>query len=82
MVRSQRVSETSETVNLNQTAGQSDNGVLSLILTGKMTLKLKYEFDGEEVNEEDIVDEFRRFLDRVSAEDFAEGESEEPSSDD
>jgi bifunctional DNase/RNase len=35
------------------------------------------EFDGEEVNEEDIVDEFRRFLDRVSAEDFAEGESEE-----
>jgi bifunctional DNase/RNase len=37
------------------------------------------EFDGEEVNEEDIVDEFRRFLDRVSAEDFAEGESEEES---
>ena len=30
------------------------------------------EFDGDEVNDEDIVDEFKRFLDRVSAEDFAE----------
>ncbi len=34
------------------------------------------EFEGEEVNEEEIVDEFRRFLDRVSAEDFAEAEVE------
>jgi bifunctional DNase/RNase len=34
------------------------------------------EFDGEDVNEEEIVDEFKRFLDRVSAEDFAEAEAE------
>ena len=35
------------------------------------------EFEGEDVNEEEIVDEFRRFLDRVSAEDFAEADVEE-----
>jgi uncharacterized protein len=35
------------------------------------------EFEGEDVNEEEIVDEFKRFLDRVSAEDFAEAELEE-----
>ena len=34
------------------------------------------EFDGDDVNEEEIVDEFKRFLDRVSAEDFAEAEAE------
>ena len=34
------------------------------------------EFEGEDVNEEEIVDEFKRFLDRVSAEDFAEAEVE------
>jgi bifunctional DNase/RNase len=34
------------------------------------------EFEGEDVNEEEIVDEFKRFLDRVSAEDFAEAEAE------
>src|SRR5436190_15429613 len=34
------------------------------------------EFEGDEVNEEEIVDEFRNFLDRVSAEDFVEAESE------
>ena len=34
------------------------------------------EFEGEDVNEEDIVDEFKKFLDRVSAEDFAEAETE------
>jgi bifunctional DNase/RNase len=34
------------------------------------------EFEGDEVNEEEIVDEFKRFLDRVSAEDFAEAEVE------
>src|SRR5579864_5616524 len=28
------------------------------------------EFEGDEVNEEEIVDEFKRFLDQVSAEDF------------
>ena len=33
--------------------------------------------EGDEVNEEEIVDEFRRFLDRVSAEDFAEVEVDE-----
>ena len=35
------------------------------------------EMEGDEVNEEEIVDEFKRFLDRVSAEDFAEAEVEE-----
>jgi len=34
------------------------------------------EFDGEDVNEEEIVDEFKRFLDHVSAEDFAEAEGD------
>ncbi len=34
------------------------------------------EFEGEDVNEEDIVDEFKKFLDDVSAEDFAEAEAE------
>jgi bifunctional DNase/RNase len=34
------------------------------------------EFEGDEVNEEEIIDEFKRFLDRVSAEDFAEAEVE------
>ena len=34
------------------------------------------EFEGEDVSEEDIVDEFKKFLGRVSAEDFAEAESE------
>ena len=35
------------------------------------------EMEGDEVNEEEIVDEFKKFLDRVSAEDFAEAEAEE-----
>jgi len=35
------------------------------------------EMEGDEVNEEEIVDEFKRFLDKVSAEDFAEVEVEE-----
>jgi bifunctional DNase/RNase len=35
------------------------------------------EFEGEEVNEEEIIDEFKNFLDRVSAEDFAEVEEED-----
>src|ERR671932_1196976 len=39
------------------------------------------EFEGEEVNEEEIVDEFKRFLDRVSAEDFAEATDEEDDDD-
>src|SRR6266705_1113384 len=34
------------------------------------------EVEGDEANEEEIVDEFRRFLDRVSAEDFVEAEVE------
>ena len=34
------------------------------------------EFEGEEVNEEEIVDEFRRFLDDVSPDQFAVGEDE------
>jgi hypothetical protein len=32
------------------------------------------EMEGDEVNEEEIVDQFKEFLDRVSAEDFAEAE--------
>jgi uncharacterized protein len=40
------------------------------------------EFDGEDVNEEDIVDEFKKFLDHVSAEDFAEAEAEAELDDD
>jgi uncharacterized protein len=35
------------------------------------------EMEGDEVNEEEIVSEFRSFLDKVSAEDFAEAEVEE-----
>jgi hypothetical protein len=35
------------------------------------------EMEGDEINEEEIVDEFKRFLDRVSAEDFVEAEVEE-----
>src|SRR6201987_2014739 len=35
------------------------------------------EFEGDDVNEEEIVDEFKRFLESVSAEDFAEAEVEE-----
>src|SRR5918911_428355 len=36
------------------------------------------EFEGEEVNEEEIVDEFRKFLDRVTPDEFAApGEEEE-----
>ena len=34
------------------------------------------EFEGEEVNEEEIVDEFKRFLDDVSPDEFAVGEEE------
>ena len=38
------------------------------------------EFEGEEVNEEEMVNEFRRFLDQVSPDEFAveEDEGEEP----
>jgi bifunctional DNase/RNase len=35
------------------------------------------EMEGDEINEEEVVDEFRKFLDKVSAEDFAEAEVEE-----
>jgi bifunctional DNase/RNase len=35
------------------------------------------EFEGDEVNEEEIVDEFKRFLDEVTAEDFTAVELEE-----
>jgi uncharacterized protein len=35
------------------------------------------EFEGEDVNEEEIVDEFKKFLDRVTPDEFAvEGEEE------
>ena len=35
------------------------------------------EFENDDVTEEEIVDEFKKFLDRVSAEDFAEAEVDE-----
>ncbi len=35
------------------------------------------EFEGEEVNEEEIVDEFKRFLEDVSPDEFAAAEEEE-----
>jgi uncharacterized protein len=35
------------------------------------------EFEGEEVNEEEIVDEFRKFLENVSPEEFAVGDEQE-----
>jgi hypothetical protein len=35
------------------------------------------EFEGDEVNEEEIVSEFKRFLDDVSPEQFAEIDDEE-----
>jgi bifunctional DNase/RNase len=34
------------------------------------------EREGDEINEDEVVDEFRRFLDKVSAEDFIEAEVE------
>jgi bifunctional DNase/RNase len=34
------------------------------------------EFEGEDVNEEEIVDEFKKFLDDVSPDQFAVGEEE------
>src|SRR6266487_4645194 len=34
--------------------------------------------EGEEINEEEIVDEFRKFLDHVTADEFAVEEEEEP----
>jgi bifunctional DNase/RNase len=38
------------------------------------------EFEGEDVNEEQIVSEFKEFLDQVSPEEFAVGDGEEESS--
>ena len=35
------------------------------------------EFEGDDVNEEDLVDEFKRFLDHVTPDEFAEQEEEE-----
>src|SRR5918911_3472283 len=35
------------------------------------------EFEGEEVNEEEIIDEFKKFLDRVSPDEFAVGDEGE-----
>jgi bifunctional DNase/RNase len=40
------------------------------------------EFEGEDVNEEEIVEEFRSFLDRVTPEQFAEEVEEEEESED
>jgi hypothetical protein len=37
------------------------------------------EFEGEEVNEEEVVDEFRKFLDNVSPDQFAVEDGEEKS---
>ena len=38
-----------ETMAKNQNSQSSEDGTLSMTLTGNMTLKLKYEFDGQEV---------------------------------
>ena len=38
------------------------------------------EFEGEEVNEEEMIDEFKRFLDNVSPDQFAVEDGEEKSS--
>src|SRR5438309_1459397 len=38
------------------------------------------EFEGEEVNEEEIVDEFKKFLDRVTPDEFADVEGGEEAS--
>ena len=35
------------------------------------------EFEGEDVNEEEIVSEFKQFLDHVTQDEFAEGQGEE-----
>ncbi len=35
------------------------------------------EFEGEEVNEEEVVDEFRKFLEHVTPDEFAVGDEEE-----
>ena len=35
------------------------------------------EFEGEEVNEEEIVSEFRQFLENVTPDEFAEADSDE-----
>ncbi len=40
------------------------------------------EFEGDDVNDEEIVDEFRKFLENVSAEDFAEVEDDDLSEED
>ena len=40
------------------------------------------EYEGEDVDEEKIVDDFKSFLDKVSAEDFAEAEVEGEAEDD
>jgi hypothetical protein len=37
------------------------------------------EFEGDDVNEDEIVDEFKRFLDSVTPDEFAAAEEEEPS---
>jgi hypothetical protein len=44
---------------------------------GEVIEESAIEMEGDEVNEEEVVDEFKRFLDKVSAEDFAEAEVEE-----
>jgi bifunctional DNase/RNase len=36
------------------------------------------EFEGDDVNEEDLVDEFKRFLDQVTPDEFASAEGDEP----
>jgi bifunctional DNase/RNase len=37
------------------------------------------EFEGDDVNEDEIVDDFKRFLDSVTPDEFAAAEEEEPS---
>ena len=34
------------------------------------------EFEGEDINEDDLVDEFKKFLDKVTPDEFAAAEGE------
>ena len=36
------------------------------------------EFEGEDINEDDLVDEFKKFLDKVTPDEFAAAEGEQP----
>src|ERR1700731_2602516 len=51
-------------------------------LTHDLLVNILNELEGEDVDEDKVVDEFKKFLDHVSAEDFAEAEVEADDEDD